>query len=163
MSTKECPSCMADVPSAALRCKHCFHDFTVQVSRRPGPMIMLWSLAIMSLLGAGIMAYIVHTSMSVRYVIEPTQQEIQVTRTTLTGGTETSKIPFDEVTEVEYIEGGESAYYEVIAMTKDDERLLLRASEIALHGWANTVTMVIDENTDHTVELKKTLQRSEKE
>ena len=28
MSTKTCPSCGADVPEAAPRCKHCFHDFT---------------------------------------------------------------------------------------------------------------------------------------
>jgi dihydropyrimidinase len=28
VATKTCPSCDAEVPAAALRCKYCFHDFT---------------------------------------------------------------------------------------------------------------------------------------
>ena len=160
LSTKECSSCLADVPSAALRCKHCFHDFSVKVDHRPGPMIMLWSLAIMSVLGAVVMAFVVKSSISVQYVVDVSTQKIMVKTTTLTGGEQASSIPFDEIVSVEYIEGGDYRYYEVVAMTKDDDRLLLRASDDeSLYGFANKTQRVIDESTSHSVELVKKLDR----
>ena len=55
MSTKDCPSCGAEVPASATRCKECFHDFT-EDGRRGfsflGPLIALGALAGMALIGA---------------------------------------------------------------------------------------------------------------
>ena len=158
MTTKDCPSCLADVPCAALRCKHCFHDFSVQTSKNPGPMVMLWALAIMSVLGAVVMAVVVKNSITARYVVDSTTQTIHSLTTTLTGGTESSSIPFDEIVSIEYIEGGDSKYYEVIATTKSDERLLIEASEERqLASFARDIHLDIDRLTPgHEVELIET-------
>jgi len=39
--TKTCPSCGAEVPSSAFRCKDCFHDFNAQKGRNWGPIMLL--------------------------------------------------------------------------------------------------------------------------
>ena len=158
MATKECPSCIADVPSAALRCKHCFHDFSIQTTGRPGPMVLLWALAVMSLAGALVMAVVVHNSITARYVVDATTQSIHSLTTTMTGGTESSSIPFDEIESIEYIEGGDFKYYEVVATTKDDERLLLEASnERQLASFARDIHLDINRLTPgHDVELIET-------
>ena len=47
MATKTCPSCGEDVPVAASRCKHCFHDFT-EVQKKRNPLVgMLAFLAVL--------------------------------------------------------------------------------------------------------------------
>ena len=154
MGTKDCPSCLADVPSAALRCKHCFHDFGVRTEQSPGPMIVLWALAAMSLLGALVMTFIVENSITVRYAVDWTTESIHALTTTTTGGTESSSIPFNEIVSIESIEGGDSRYYEVVAVTEDDSRLLLKASDDQpLRSFATATHLAIDSRTVHKVAL----------
>jgi len=156
LETKECSSCLADVPFTALRCKHCFHDFTVQPRRNPGPMVLLWALAAMSIIGAVVMGVIVQTSSTEKYAVDWTTESVHSTKTTLTGS-ETSSIPFDDIDKIEYIEGGDSKYYEVVALTRRDQRLILMASDDQpLRSFATQTHLAINSRTSHDVELIET-------
>ena len=41
---KTCPSCSAEVPFEASRCKHCFHDFSEAQVKKSNPMVALLAL-----------------------------------------------------------------------------------------------------------------------
>ena len=154
MLTKECPSCLADVPTTAFRCKHCFHDFNVKPSNKSGGIAVLWSVTIMSVIGAVSMALVVQKSLEAQYFVDKSTENIHAITTTMTGGTESSTIPFADIESIEFVTGGDEMFYEVFATTTDDERLMLQSSdERNLRAFATQTQLDIDERTDHAVEL----------
>jgi len=55
VDTKTCPSCNAEVPTAAERCKHCFHDFTEAPVKRANPLLpFLLLIAACGIVGGGV-------------------------------------------------------------------------------------------------------------
>ena len=55
MKMKTCPSCDEDVPVAASRCKHCFHDFNEVSVKNNALLPIMAGLAAMAVIGAGTM------------------------------------------------------------------------------------------------------------
>ena len=154
MIEKECPSCLADVPADALRCKHCFHDFNYVPKRKSGGMALLWSLAVMSVIAAVSMALVVQRSLEAQYYVDWTTLQIHAITTTMTGGTVSSTIPFDDVHSIEFVTGGDEKFYEVYAITNEEQRMILLASdEVNLRTFATDTQARIDARTTHDVDL----------
>ncbi|RME23967.1 MAG: hypothetical protein D6798_12375 [Deltaproteobacteria bacterium] len=144
MATKTCPSCGAEVPQAAAVCKHCFHDFNEVVQKKTNPMvIMLGFLVAMAVVGAAAFAHLYYNNAAERIVVDAETQSIVVTRTTA-AETTTERINFDDVEKIEYVFGGEHAMFEVVAVTRDGRRVVIKAGDAPLKGHAEHIAAVID-------------------
>lgn len=128
MATKTCPSCGAEVPAAATRCKHCFHDFTAEPPRKSGPVIILAFLAAMVVLGVATFAYVFYFNVSEKFVVDAETRSIIVTRKSASNDVSTERVSFDDVSRIEYVVGGEKSTYEVVAVTTKNDRLIIQRS-----------------------------------
>ncbi len=128
MSKKECPSCGAEVPVEAHRCKHCFHDFAEQPKTKSGPVVFLGFVAAMMVVGAGITYYNYSSQRSDRVVVDQETRTF-VVATSSTTGMDSQRVSFDKVTKLEHVMGGEEAQFEVVAVTSDGGRYILQRSE----------------------------------
>ena len=129
MATKSCPSCGEEVPAVAARCKSCFFDFNEEPEARTSGMIGLLVLfAAMAIVGMGAFWYL-HTQVAAeRVVVEEETHSIIITRKSA-AKTEATRVPFSEVTRVEYVLGGETAQFEIIAVSITGERYVIQASD----------------------------------
>ncbi len=129
MATKTCPSCAEEVPVVAARCKSCFFDFNEEPEANKGGMMgLLLLFAAMALVGMGVFWYL-HTQVAAeRVVVEEETQTIIITRKSA-AKTEATRVAFGDVTRVEYVLGGDTALYEIVAVTGDDERYVIQASD----------------------------------
>lgn len=144
MATKSCPSCSAEVPVEASRCKHCFHDFTEDPPKKSGPMVLLGFLALMMVLGAATLAYLFKFQTADRVVVDEETHSIVITHTSRMA-TDTERVSFDRVVKVEHVMGGEDAMFEVVAVTDDGKRYIVKSSgEKPLTGDAQHIASVID-------------------
>ncbi len=148
MSKKTCPSCGAEVPSAATRCKHCFYDFTADeqpAKKSSGLVLLLATLAAMICVGAGAMYYIVnHQAVKRNVVIDQETSSVVWTRTS-SQGTETERLAFEDIVEIEFVIGGKRSTWEVYAVKTDGDRKLLHQSdESSLEGYADHISHVME-------------------
>ena len=145
METKECPSCGADVPVVADRCKHCFHDFTEEpVKKSSGLVGLLVLLVALMVVGAGTFGYLYYFNAQENTVVDQETQSIVVTRTSANGMTST-RVNFADIEKVEYVMGGETKTFEIVAVTKDGGRYIIQASgDKPLKGHAEHIASVID-------------------
>ncbi|MCK6502353.1 zinc ribbon domain-containing protein [Myxococcota bacterium] len=144
MATKTCPSCGADVPTAANVCKHCFHDFNEVVQKKTNPLvIMLGFLVAMAVVGAALFAHLYYNNAAERIVVDAETQSIVISRTTASGTT-TDRIPFSDVQKIEHVMGGDKAMFEVVAITSDGERVIIQTSDKPLLGHAEHIAAVVD-------------------
>jgi ribosomal protein L40E len=145
VSTKTCPSCGAEVPVAAARCKHCFHEFGVLPKRKvSGLLVAAITLAAMALTGAGTMYWIVHHQAVRRNVVIDQETHSVVWTATSSMGTKTDRLPWDEIKEIEIVTGGSTATWEVYANTTGGERRILNASnEGSLVGYSEHVSQLM--------------------
>jgi len=129
MATKTCPSCGEEVPVVAARCKSCFFDFNEEPAASKGGMMGLLVLfAAMALVGMGVFWYL-HTQVAAeRVVVEEETQTIIITRKSA-AKTEATRVAFGDVTRIEYVLGGDSALYEVVAVTNSDDRYVIQSSD----------------------------------
>ena len=154
MATKSCPSCMADVPVEAFRCKHCFHDFNATPKKNGGPLILLGFLAAMLAVGGGVMAWIHENRSQETSLVDDETKSIIFTRKSASG-VETERIPFDSVKQVEYVIGGSSAMFEIVAVTTDDRRYSIKYSEKQIKGDAVMISRLMKKDLVE-VQLLKT-------
>ncbi len=148
MSKKTCPSCGAEVPSAATRCKHCFYDFTADeqpAKKSSGLVLLLATLDAMICVGAGAMYYIVnHQAVKRNVVIDQETSSVVWTRTS-SQGTETERLAFEDIVEIEFVIGGKRSTWEVYAVKTDGDRKLLHQSdESSLEGYADHISHVME-------------------
>lgn len=147
MSKKSCPSCGAEVPSAASRCKHCFHEFGAEdgPKKSSGLVLLLATVAAMVCVGAGIMWYVVnHQAVKRNVVIDQETASVIWTRTS-SQGTETDRLPFSEIKEIELVIGGKKATWEVYAVRLNGEKTMLhQSSESTLEGYADHISHVME-------------------
>ena len=146
MAMKTCPSCHADVPAAAARCKHCFHDFTEAPpkSKASGLVGFLGLLALMAVIGAGTLWFVNDRQGTQQIVVDEETQSIIFTKKT-TSGTSTDRLSFNEVAKVELLMGGGDATWEVALITLDDSRWVLNQSDdTSLKGYAEQVSAVME-------------------
>lgn len=130
MATKTCPSCGADVPVVASRCKHCFFDFTADTaeSKKSNAIVgLLGFIFVLLLIGAGTAYSLAGSQKAEKVIIDQETKSIIYTRTSATG-TETERVNFDQIEKVKHIIGGEDAMYEVIAVGRDGKDYRLKLS-----------------------------------
>lgn len=144
MSTKTCPSCGEDVPVAAPRCKHCFHDFTETPKRSNGLVGLLVLIAAMALLGAGTFWFVSNRQAQEKILVDEETNSIVFT-TKYSDRTETDRVRFDEVANVELLMGGSEATWEVAIVTLSGERRTINLSEDkSLKGYADHISSVME-------------------
>jgi hypothetical protein len=130
VSTRTCPSCGAEVPTSAARCKHCFHDFLDAPPKRSSGLILLAaSIAIMICAGAGAMYFVLHRQAVKRNVVVDEESASIIWTITSSEGTSTERVPFSDIKEVEFVVGGSRATWEVYAITREGDRKLLNAAD----------------------------------
>ncbi|MBN1335065.1 MAG: hypothetical protein JXB39_03795 [Deltaproteobacteria bacterium] len=144
METKICPSCGAEAPIVATRCKVCFHEFTDGRKRNTGFVVLVVSLAVMAIVGAGVMYYVAfHQSVKQNVVVDEETQSV-VWTTVRADGTDADRVSFDRIERVDFTIGGSSAMWEVAVILEGGERRLLSASdEENLAGYAIQVARII--------------------
>lgn len=145
METKECPSCYADVPVVASRCKHCFHDFTEAPPKKSNNLVgFLVLIVALVAIGSGTFWYVSHGMASERILVDAETQSIVVTRTS-GSGTTTERVDFAAIEKVEYIMGGKTETFEIVAVTSQGDRYIIQASgDKPLKGHAEHIAAVID-------------------
>lgn len=153
MATKSCPSCMAEVPVEAFRCKHCFHDFHAAPKKRGGPIILLAFFAVMLAGGGGVMAWIHETRAQETSLVDDETKSIIFTRKSASG-VETERIAFDRVKQVEYVIGGDNAMFEIVAVTLDDGRYSIKYSEKQIKGDAQQIARLMKKDLVEVQKLK---------
>lgn len=154
METKTCPSCGTDVPSVASTCKSCFHDFNAVVEKKTNPLIvLLGTLVLMSVVGAAAFAHLYYYNAQENIVVDAETQSIVVTRVTASKTT-SDRILFSDVVKVEHVMGGESAMFEVIAVTNTGERVLVQQSDKPIRGHAEHIASIIDKPFEEISTIK---------
>lgn len=154
MATKTCPSCGADVPTAANICKHCFHDFNEVVEKKSNPLVILLGfLVAMAIVGSAVFAHLYYYNAAERIVVDAETQSIVITRTTA-AKTTTDRIDFSDVQKIEHIMGGDQAMFEVVAVTGDGERYIIKTSDAPLHGHAEHIASVVDKPLEEIRNIK---------
>ncbi len=146
MSTKSCPSCGSEVPAAATRCKHCFHDFAEKPVKTgsSGLVGFLALLVIMVGVGYGVFFFVNSRAATENIVIDEESTSIVFTKT-FKDRVETERITFDEVAKVEYRIGGEGATFVVRVYTLDGrERDLKLSDDKQLNGYAEHVAALMN-------------------
>lgn len=145
---KTCPTCGAEVPAAAARCKDCFHDFNAVKPRNWGPIVLLGSIASMTVIGAITLVIIAMQPVDQRILVDEETQSIIVTTKYRTGPT-TERIRFDQVGKIEHVQETDGAF-NVVAVTLDGERrVLAHSGEESLIGdarkYANIMKKPLEE------------------
>lgn len=153
MATKSCPSCMAEVPVEAFRCKHCFHDFNAAPKKRGGPIILLGFLAAMMAGGGAVMAWKYETRAQETSLVDDETKSIIFTRKTASG-VETTRVPFDTVKQVEYVIGGDKAMFEIVAVTADASRFTIKYSEKQIKSEATQIANLMKKDLVEIQKLK---------
>jgi len=125
VSDKTCPSCGADVPSVAKRCRECFHDFTAEPERSStsAPLILLGFVAVMAVLGAATLGAITTFPLDQKIQVDQGSGYI-VTTTQYVSGVQTERVPFSEIASVQHIIVGNGTF-EVRAVSTDGSSLLI--------------------------------------
>jgi hypothetical protein len=156
MSTKECPSCGAEVPSAATRCKECFHDFSATPERATslvGPLVVLGSVAAMAIVGSIILFVIFMQPVEEHiFVDEETQSVVWTTK--YRTGIQTDRLMFDHVVKLEHVGKGDT--FQVVAFTTDGERKVIHEDHKPLDSEARYYAKLMDkplEEPDPAAEL----------
>jgi hypothetical protein len=146
LDTKTCPSCSAEVPVEASRCKHCFHDFAEAAAKpsRSNPMIaLLGFILLLCVVGGGTFYFIGERAASERTVIDPETQSIVFTKK-YADRTETDRVAFSNIAKIEHIFGGPHATFEVVAIATDGERYSIKESnEGTLLGYAEQMAGIM--------------------
>jgi hypothetical protein len=145
MSTKDCPSCGAEVPVGATRCKECFHDFTDDRGSGKlvwlGPLIVLGSIALMAISGSLILLFIWSQPVEIRALVDQETRSV-VWTTKYRTGVETDRLMFDQVVKIEHT--GSGGTFQVVAVTVDGDRRVITEAEQPLDGDARHYAQMME-------------------
>jgi len=157
MDTKTCPSCGTEVPSAATRCKTCFHDFTEEPVRNGSPVALLVALALAVVIAAGAFWYVSQIPTDKRILVDQETQTIQWI-TQFSDHLETDRVTFAEITKIEHIVTSSGAY-QIVAVTTSGDRKVVeedRSKSLALQAQRYAAMMQKPlENKDETFGFMK--------
>lgn len=123
---KECPSCGAEVPAAANRCKECFHDFTETKKRSFGLIGLLAGFTAMALVGAGTFWYIANTPVNESILVSEETHTIDFVKQ-YRSGAKTESLAWDEIGKLEHIIKA-NGDFEIIAVKKNGDRVRIMES-----------------------------------
>jgi hypothetical protein len=156
MSSKECPSCGAEVPEAATRCKECFHDFSAEPAKAMGytaPLVVLGSVAAMAVVGSIVLFTIFLQPVEEHIFVDGETQSV-IWTTKYRTGIETERLMFDRVVKLEHVGKGDT--FQVIAVTTDGERKIIHEDHESLDSEARHYAKLMDkplEEPDPAAEL----------
>lgn len=147
MATKSCPSCGADVPTTASRCKHCFYDFLsegAEAKKNNAVIGLLGFILALLLIGLGVTRYLADYQKAEKVIIDEETKSIVYTRTSASG-TETERVSFAQVQKVQHVIGGDEAMYAVVAVGGGGREYLLKLSTAeSLAGDAAHMAAIMD-------------------
>ena len=123
---KSCPSCGADVPAVATRCKECFHDFSEVKRKKTGPIVLLAAFAAMAVIGAGTFYFITQQPIEQRILVDEETQSVVFT-TQFRSGPVTERMMWSEIGKLEHIIAPNGTF-EVIAIRLDGSRKVIQES-----------------------------------
>lgn len=128
MSTKICPNCGAEVPSAANLCKHCFHDFNVVIPPRKSPLFtVLFLLFGMAIVSAAVFGFVKGQHRTYNISVDQETQSIVFT-TKYADHTEAERVYFTDVASVEYVTNTYPMPFEVAIVTNKGARHVYQRS-----------------------------------
>lgn len=136
MDTKTCPSCGTEVPTAATRCKTCFHDFTEEPVRNGSPVALLVALALAVVIAAGAFWYVSQIPTDKRILVDQETQTIQWITQYSGDRLKTDRVKFAEIAKIEHVVTSSGAY-QIVAVTQGGERKVVeedRSKSLALQA-----------------------------
>lgn len=157
MSSKECPSCGAEVPAAATRCKECFHDFSAEPAKGMslvGPLVVLASVAAMAIVGS-IVLFVIFLQPVEEHIFVDEETQSVVWTTKYRTGIETDRLMFDHVVKLEHIGKGDT--FQVIAITTDGERKVIHEDHRPLDSEARYYAKLMDKPLEEPDPAKELL------
>lgn len=144
MSTKTCPSCGADVPVAATRCKECFHDFAADAPKSfnwVGPLFVLGMVAVMAVIASVVLAFVFVQPLEQHVLVDDETRSIVWTTKYRTGIT-TDRMSFDQVASLELAsEGGE---FVITAISTTGDRKEVTRSDDSLDSQARAYAKIME-------------------
>jgi hypothetical protein len=132
-ATKTCPSCGAEAPSSAVRCKECFHDFAATKSgpnHKAGILLILGTITFMTLSGAGVFYWQSQLPLEHKILVDESTRSVIFT-TQYRSGPVTERLKWDDVARLEHVllRGGAA---EVVAVRLDGERRTIQEGTSSL-------------------------------
>ena len=150
MNTKDCPSCGAEVPASATRCKECFHDFTeddlVKRNSMSGPLVLLGAVAAMAVVGAFTLWMITSQPVDERILVDEDTQSVVWTRK-FRSGVETERLAFQDVIKLEYVMRSNGGFA-VVALTSAGDRKVIHEDDRPLRTEATRYAKLMDKPLD---------------
>jgi len=125
-ATKTCPSCAAEVPVSADRCKECFHDFTEPPRRNLGPIALLGAFAAMAVFGALTFWYLSSRPLDTHILVNDGTRSIEWV-TQYRSGPRTERLRWDDISRLEHVTlpNGD---FEIAAITTTGDRVVFEES-----------------------------------
>lgn len=145
-ATKNCHSCYESVPELANRCKHCFEDLRSKPKKSfQFPVFMPLAFLAVSLLVYFWADYINTSQKFNKHVFD--HETKSIVRISKTGeGIDAKRISFEDISTFEYVIGGEYAKYEIVAITRSGERIIVQSSESPIKRDIELLSESIDSN-----------------
>jgi hypothetical protein len=150
VATRICPSCGAEAPLSAHRCKQCFHDFA---TRRMswGPVLILGVLAVMSFVAA--LAFVVASMGPVdERVLVSAETKSIVIATKYPSGIDSRRIPFSDVVKLEHTPVAEG--FQIVALTSDGDRTVIQSGKEQLYGEAERYSTMMGKTYERIGEVE---------
>lgn len=150
MATRNCPSCGAEAPLSAHRCKQCFNDFS---TRRMswGPVLILGVLAVMSFVAA--IAFLIAAMGPVdQRVLVSAETKSIVIATKYDAGIETRRIPFTDVVKLQHVPVNDG--FNVVAITTDGEHTVIQTGHEPLYDKADQYATMMGKTYERVGEVE---------
>lgn len=143
MSTKICPNCNAEVVDIAHICKHCMYDFHTPVVVKKSPLwTILWLAFGTALVSAMTFGYMASANKSQMSSIDQETKSIVFT-TTYADHTDVQRVPFQNVSSVEYLKNAKPRAFQVDVLTVDGKRFLYASSNDPLDADARSIAETV--------------------
>lgn len=125
---KTCPQCGTEAPSSAFRCKQCMYEYGAKKERSWGPILLLATFAVMTLVAGGVFFAASSRALEYSSVVDPETQSIRFVTTYGTGPV-TENVRFDRIGRLvhEHLKNGSFEMY--IVTTDGDKKLLMSGNE----------------------------------
>ena len=132
---KGCPSCGAEVPTSATRCKECFHDFAAAPPKRSGgPIFLLAAFAAMAIVGSLTLWFVVSKPVEERILVDQESQSVIWTRR-YRSGIETDRLKWLDIAKLEYVIK-QTGDFDIVAITLGGDRRIIQTDTAPLQSEA---------------------------
>ena len=135
---KTCPGCGTHAPSYAVLCKVCNFDFKAHEQPKRIPPQLGVALIVLGFAALMITRHMATSHIANRYVLDVETQSIIIAESNREG-TSVNRLSFDQVKQLEHVVGGSEAKYEIVAVVRNGDRLVLKTGENSLKQSADAM------------------------